>query len=374
MSSGGHTRRRFLQGAAGVAAGLAASRAGVFEVGEAFAGNGDGYAGELKLFAADFAPTGYLPCEGQRLNPREYPDLDQAIGRTFGGRGGDIEAPDLRSRAAAGSGTVPDGPGYRVGDYGNTLAVRDRDESPSTLGMTYMINPGTRDRLVLGEVRAFGYDYAPGRGWTGSNGQELRINSRNGNLYSLIGTRFGGDGRETFRLPDLRTATPVGAGDPEVLPKTGFAERRVDLAPGGADRRPRLHVNYCIATDGDYPQQPSGAPGPGPGDQSGGDFIGEIRPFGGDLPRDWLPCDGRTVPLNRYQPLWAAIGTRFGGDGETTLGLPDLRGRATAGTDSRRKQDVGDTSGLGTPPPKLLPFVVVNWGIRSFGDFPERGR
>ena len=115
-------------------------------------------------------------------------------------------------------------------------------------------------------------------------------------------------------------------------------------------------------------------PAPDQATSPAGISSGRYAAFGGDLPRDWLPCDGRTVPLNRYQPLWAAIGTRFGGDGETTLGLPDLRGRATAGTDSRRKQDVGDTSGLGTPPPKLLPFVVVNWGIRSFGDFPERGR
>lgn len=57
-------------------------------------------------------------------------------------------------------------------------------------------------------------------------------------------------------------------------------------------------------------------------------FLGEIRAFGfGFTPRNWAPCQGQLLPINRYQALFALLGTIYGGDGRTTFGLPDLRGR-----------------------------------------------
>ncbi|MGN6372585.1 MAG: phage tail protein [Solirubrobacteraceae bacterium] len=57
-------------------------------------------------------------------------------------------------------------------------------------------------------------------------------------------------------------------------------------------------------------------------------FLGEIRTFGfGITPRNWAPCQGQLLPINRYQALFALLGTIYGGDGRTTFGLPDLRGR-----------------------------------------------
>ena len=55
---------------------------------------------------------------------------------------------------------------------------------------------------LLGEIRMFGGDFAP-RGWAHCHGQLLAI-AEHAPLYSLIGTSFGGDGVETFALPDLR--------------------------------------------------------------------------------------------------------------------------------------------------------------------------
>ncbi len=62
---------------------------------------------------------------------------------------------------------------------------------------------------LLGEIRMFGGDFAP-RGWAHCHGQLLPI-ADHAPLYSLIGTTYGGDGRETFALPDLRqdTAPPT---------------------------------------------------------------------------------------------------------------------------------------------------------------------
>lgn len=59
----------------------------------------------------------------------------------------------------------------------------------------------------LAEVRMFGFDFAP-RGWAFLDGQILPIN-QNQSLYSLLGTTYGGDGRTTFALPDLRSRTPI---------------------------------------------------------------------------------------------------------------------------------------------------------------------
>lgn len=57
-------------------------------------------------------------------------------------------------------------------------------------------------------------------------------------------------------------------------------------------------------------------------------FIGEIRLMAWSFtPMYWLPCDGRLVSLQQYQALAAVIGTTYGGDGRTSIGLPDLRGR-----------------------------------------------
>jgi len=72
------------------------------------------------------------------------------------------------------------------------------------------------------------------------------------------------------------------------------------------------------------------------------------------------------------QPLFAAIGTTYGGDGETTFALPDLRDRATAGADARRDQPVGATSGLDQLPRAVLPHAVVRWAIAVQGEFPDR--
>jgi microcystin-dependent protein len=56
--------------------------------------------------------------------------------------------------------------------------------------------------------------------------------------------------------------------------------------------------------------------------------IGEIRMFAGNFaPRSWALCDGQLLPINQNQALFSILGTTYGGDGQTTFALPDLRGR-----------------------------------------------
>jgi microcystin-dependent protein len=63
----------------------------------------------------------------------------------------------------------------------------------------------------LAEVKIVGFNFPP-RGWAMCDGQLLPIN-QNQSLYSLLGTNFGGDGRTSFALPDLRSRTPMHIGN-----------------------------------------------------------------------------------------------------------------------------------------------------------------
>jgi microcystin-dependent protein len=57
-------------------------------------------------------------------------------------------------------------------------------------------------------------------------------------------------------------------------------------------------------------------------------FIGEIRMFAGTFaPRGWALCDGQLLAISQYEALFTLLGTTYGGDGRTTFGLPELRGR-----------------------------------------------
>jgi microcystin-dependent protein len=57
-------------------------------------------------------------------------------------------------------------------------------------------------------------------------------------------------------------------------------------------------------------------------------YIGEIMLFGGNFPpQGWAYCDGQLLQITQASALFALLGTTYGGDGRSTFGLPDLRGR-----------------------------------------------
>src|ERR1700704_6319740 len=57
-------------------------------------------------------------------------------------------------------------------------------------------------------------------------------------------------------------------------------------------------------------------------------FLSEIRIMSfGFPPKGWSFCDGQFLPINQNQALFSLLGTTYGGDGQTTFALPDLRGR-----------------------------------------------
>jgi microcystin-dependent protein len=74
----------------------------------------------------------------------------------------------------------------------------------------------------IGQLLLAAWDYAP-NGYAQCNGQALSINTYN-QLYRVLGTAYGGDGRSNFKLPDLRGRTPIGTSNPTQVGQAGGAE------------------------------------------------------------------------------------------------------------------------------------------------------
>ena len=110
----------------------------------------------------------------------------------------------------------------------------------------------------IGEIMLFGGNFAP-RGWAFCDGQLLAINS-NSALFSLLGTIYGGDGRTTFALPDLRGRAPLHQGNGPGLGNRNIGQR------GGAEQV-TLNVtqipSHTHALEGSSNEATTNAPGGG---------------------------------------------------------------------------------------------------------------
>lgn len=98
----------------------------------------------------------------------------------------------------------------------------------------------------LAEIKIVGFNFAP-RGWAFCDGQILPIN-QNQSLYSLLGTTYGGDGRTSFALPDLRSRTPIHVGDGHALGQKGGVET---VTLPAAEIAAHTHTAKASSTDGD---------------------------------------------------------------------------------------------------------------------------
>jgi microcystin-dependent protein len=145
----------------------------------------------------------------------------------------------------------------------------------------------------LGEIRMFAGNYEPA-GWKFCEGQLLPI-SENVELFTLIGTTYGGDGESTFALPDLRGRSPMHQGNGFILAETGGAER-VTLT---AHQIP-AHTHVAMGTThAGVTADPQGGVWAAWGDNAYAEDVpvGELVPMrpdaltqtGGDMPHENMP-------------------------------------------------------------------------------------
>ncbi len=320
---------------------------------------GDDAIGFIRTFAFDFAPGGML-AQGQSLTIASNTALFAQIGTIYGGNGTTtFDLPNLNQRIAVGvSQTFPLG-ALRGADTVSVAA----SQFPASLGGTdqavtigqpaetlqYLIRvsgvyptpSGTEPTSgFIGEVILFaGGGQAPD-GFMVANGQTLSITS-NPELFSLLGTTYGGDGESTFALPNLTGRTIVGTGTSvalgAVLGESSVLLTQADLptADGGSgfnfnDQGPSLALNYIIATSGEFPSR--GYTGDA---LYAGPYLGEVRAFAGtsnEIPTGWVLASGQTLSITSNTALFALLGTQYGGNGTTTFELPNLNDSTVAGS------------------------------------------
>ncbi|MFL0376501.1 InlB B-repeat-containing protein [Paenibacillus amylolyticus] len=227
---------------------------------QAHAAAADPYLGEIRLFPYSAVPTGWMPARGQTLSISQNSKLFSLLGIKYGGDGTSTFALPNLTHAA------PEGMGYYIAMDG-IFPSRDPD------GLY------TRN-AVLGEVRLFPYFFSP-TGWLTAEGQSLNT-SVYSDLYKMIGTTYGSDKSDEFKLPNL----------------------------------PEMNgVHYAIFTN----------PANHAENGTGNEYIGEIIPMLVNLStNNWILANGTTLPTNGNQPLFSLLSTRFGGDGQVNFKVPNL--------------------------------------------------
>ena len=168
----------------------------------------------------------------------------------------------------------------------------------------------------IGEIRMFGGTFAP-VGWAFCNGQILPISQYDA-LFALIGTTYGGDGQQTFALPNLQGRVPISDGQGSGL------------------------SNYIIG-------------------QTGG--VDQVT-----LPTSNLPAHSHTVQGD------AATGTANGPAGNVWANSTGAKQFvAPAGSNTTMNSGaIGSAPGSGQPHDNMQPFLAVSFIISLFGIFPSR--
>lgn len=242
----------------------------------------------------------------------------------------------------------------------------------------------------MGMIRMFAGNFDPGADLA-AQGQILSI-AQNTALFSILGTTYGGNGVTTFALPNLSGRVSTSFGQGPGLPQYDLGQMygegastlltaNMTASSGGNsapfwNEQPGLTTNYCIRVEGVFQGSP------------GSVSIGGVVQFAGNFtPEAYMPCDGRLLPIEQYEALFAILGTTYGGNGVTTFGLPDLRGRNIVGTGAG--VDLGevmggaqlsltsatmpiDMGGSGLPLDNHAPGLGLNFLIALNGIFPSR--
>jgi microcystin-dependent protein len=247
--------------------------------------------------------------------------------------------------------------------------------------------------MTMGMLHTYGFNF-------GMNGAPLTLGqllsiSQNTALFSLLGTMYGGNGSTTFALPDLRSLTAVGDGLGPGLPpvlegeRTGAAstlltQQQMPASLGGSafpvdEDQPELGLKYLIRIQGTFPSPDGGG---------SLEAMGMVVKFAGNFaPGGYAECAGQLLSISQNTALFQLLGTTYGGDGQTTFALPDLRGRAVVGASS--SHPLGEISGQetisitqanlpasmggsGVPINNREPSLALNYIIALQGIFPSQ--
>jgi microcystin-dependent protein len=239
----------------------------------------DLYVGQVEFLAAYSCPDGWPPGDGGSVSISDYPAQFRVIGTTYGGDGvTNFALPKVAMTTDSGGAMLKACVTIR-GVY-----PPPPDDPPSVV-------------LYVGQVEFLAENFCPA-GWLPADGRLLQKDHYD-NLFSVLGTTYGGDGKTNFAVPKvaaMRTAS-------------------------GATLTP------CIDVVGVAPPHP-----PAKAEAYVYLYVGQVEFLAADFcPEGWLPADGRLLPITKYRDLFSVSGTAYGGDGITTFALPKVAVRPENG-------------------------------------------
>jgi len=249
-------------------------------------------AGAIMMFAGNFEIRDWTDCNGQIIEISKNQPLFEVLGTRFGGDGRKtFGLPDLSEAEAEARKEL----GLGEGDQKN---FRYLIRNPLPGGSR---SPSDDNKQFLAEIRLTPLTEAP-KGWAFCDGSELEVREYSA-LYSVIRAFYGGDGKKSFALPNLRAA-----------------EAKLESAAKDGGEPAQNRLRYMICTSGEYPSSNVGFDGLER-------FIAEVTLFAGNFaPRGWGWCDGAESKIAQDGgTLFSLLGTVYGGDGRTTFRLPDCR-------------------------------------------------
>lgn len=351
------------------------------------AGGGSGttdqtpYLGELRLLAFDTSssnvPAGWAECNGQTLTISQNLALYSLLGTAYGGNGTTTFAlPDMRGRVPVGTGQGTGLTNVTRSQFGAEAATLPAHTHTITGGTTAstgsgaaLINKQPSVGLLIGivaagadasvgTVRLFaGYYYPPG--FVACDGRSLSTSTYSA-LFAKIGYTYGGSGAN-FNVPDLRGRTPIGKGQGTGLTNRTLGQQvGTEIAAVSANDMPAHTHTWPGGTTGSIgnasqnsysTMQPSLVLRPAltlygtfnsfGSTNSPSAGYAEVRFFANSsaLPTNggnelWVECDGSVHAIEEFNGNYDfynysfIVTNLYGGDGENTVGVPDLRGRA----------------------------------------------
>jgi microcystin-dependent protein len=327
-----------------------------------------------------------MPTNGASLPLWQNSALYSIIGPYFGPNSNsttfypqNFQVPSLNGGLTIGA--SPSAPIGTVTGNSNNAQIIDYAYLPSALGgsslpitnkqygtsVQYLIQaegtfqPNNPMNSTIGLVVPFAGNIVPAN-FLQCNGQTVPI-SAYPQLYSLLGTTYGGDGVNTFALPNLTGRIPVGTGGNfsigqimgsdtiTLIPSASGTESGSSAFLPVSTMGPSLALHFFINTTGIWGQVHSGQP-----------TLGQIMMYAGtNPPSGWVQADGQLLSIQNNAALFSLLGNRFGGDGVTTFAVPDLRDRAILGTGGTNNLILGQAIGQLTlnVTTDNLPYIIV---------------
>lgn len=265
------------------------------------------YTGEIKMFAGNFAPNGWLFCDRSSLPISGNEDLFSLIGTTYGGDGMSyFNLPDLRGRAPLGLGQGPGLSNYITGQTGGTeTAILYQNHIPMH---SHTLSQHTQNLSLSGNMSV-----------SDSKGS-LALPEGNVPAVGLRSERIYTSAASDGSMKQDSLSMSLSFSDASASLQSSY----VGGSQSHENMMPYTVINYIINPKGVFPSQTT---------SSGGDnFIGIVEMYAFNFaPKGRSLCDGELLSISSNSLLFNLLGTTYGGNGSSNFALPDTRGRMVIG-------------------------------------------